>query len=145
MDERPGSAVRPHRAHPDLIDTEPPPRAFLLDEVFPSNVGLLGAAGGSGKSILEIQFGVSSSRPAARFSASTCPTPAACSCFVQRTSARKSTAAFIASSSGCARPASSTPTHNLGLRDRLFIASRVGMDNRLTMHHEREVVETGTA
>lgn len=126
----------------NMLDTEPPARRWLLDELLPLGVvGLLAAGGGVGKSFLIQQLGIAiaTGRPFLGMEVGEPGGVLILAAEDERDELHRRLHRIV----GRMRDDGDLTDADLELlRDRLFIASRVGEDNRLTSEHERVILRT---
>lgn len=116
----------------NLLDCPPPPRQWLIEELVPSNiVGLLAAAGGTGKSMLALQLAVSIASGVSFFGF-----PASKRGQVLIMSAEDDREEYHRRLAAVVNELGKDNLHSsgvkAGIRENLFVLDRVGKDNRLT-------------
>ena len=129
----------------DLLDTPPPPREWLVQDRIPFNVvGLLAAAGGTGKSFATLQLAVAVAtggawlgHPVGRDG---------CVLIISAEDDRAEIHRRLHSVLDRLRADGDlTPEQENRIRDRLYVLDRVGENNLLTAEVDREVVRTAMA
>lgn len=146
LDEKPEAFDLSTATVGDLLKTDPPPRQWIVENVLPLGaVGILGAAGGVGKSIAVLQLAVA-----------TCASmrwlgmPVQCSGSVLIFSAeddREEVHRRLSRVMNHYREIAGAKAHMLDelVSKRLFVLDRVGAENRLTCKVDRETQRTAMA
>lgn len=126
----------------DMIDMPPPPRRWLLDKLLPLGVaGVLAAGGTTGKSFFVIQLAVAivTGKP---FFGIEVGEPGGALIVSAEDDREEVWRRLWRIVHHMEHGGDLTSSHKQLIRDRLFITSRVGEDNRLTAESNREVIRT---
>ena len=130
----------------DLIETPPPKRAWLIHEHLPlGTVGILAAAGGTGKSFATLQLGVSAAAGLPWLGMNVDHEGSVL--IVSAEDDRDEVHRRLHTVLGEYREAIRQPFEPYAdkLRERLHVLDRVGDDNRMTAKVDREAIRTGFA
>lgn len=131
-----------------MLDNPAPKREWLVPDFLPLGVvGLLAAAGGTGKSFATLQLAVSTATGWPFFGMAMERTGSVLivSAEDDRDEIHRRLHAVVDHYSAIEDLAGDWSQYDQAIRDRLRVVDRVGMDNRLTMSIKRETIRTGFA
>ena len=132
----------------DLLVTPPPPRQYIIDQLLPLGVvGVLGAAGGTGKSFATLQLGVAIAT-GCDWLGERVSNPGYTLIFSaedDRTEIHRRLYAIVSQHWPEGGDDAARQRAIKAISDRLFILDRVGEDNRLTGYVDRDLIRTQMA